>query len=89
MGLYDDEEKILLDDIKHGYDHHDPVDKITIYEKTQIYGILACMSIVEKIIEDSPVCYVAQKVAEAMVTEMTVHATANVVELFVQRFLVL
>lgn len=38
--------------------------------------------VVDHIIEGAPLCYVASKVTEAMVIEITVHAAVNVVELF-------
>ncbi|GFX13575.1 putative DD41D transposase [Trichonephila clavipes] len=40
--------------------------------------------VVDHTIEDSPVCDAAPRVAEVMVSELRVHATANVVEPFVQ-----
>ncbi|GFW83235.1 uncharacterized protein TNCV_2508751 [Trichonephila clavipes] len=45
--------------------------------------------VVDYTIEDAPVCDAASRVAAAVVSELRVHATANVVELFVQTIVVL
>lgn len=37
--------------------------------------------------EGAPVCDVVSRVAEAMITELTGHAAANVIELFTQKLL--
>ncbi|GFV76816.1 hypothetical protein TNCV_4730361 [Trichonephila clavipes] len=42
------------------------------------------MFVVYHTIEETPVCDAALRVAAAMVSDLTVHAAANVVELFVQ-----
>ncbi|GFT93701.1 hypothetical protein TNCV_499781 [Trichonephila clavipes] len=45
--------------------------------------------VVDHTIEDAPVCDAASKVAASMVSELRVHTIANVVELFVQKLVVL
>ncbi|GFV81256.1 hypothetical protein TNCV_4772831 [Trichonephila clavipes] len=45
--------------------------------------------VVNQLIEDAPVCNAASRVTAVMVSELRVHAAANVVELFVQTLVVL
>ncbi|GFT50830.1 hypothetical protein TNCV_321441 [Trichonephila clavipes] len=44
---------------------------------------------VDPIIDDSPVCDSASRVATALVSKLRVHATTNVIELFVKALVVL
>ena len=82
MGQYDDVERMLenarfQDVVKHGYDHHNTVNRIDIYLKTRNYVIPMFRLVVKHTIEDAPVCDVASRVAEAMVDELTVYAAIN------------
>ena len=64
-----------------GY-YYDAVKKIKIRLKTRCYAIPEFRLVVDHTIEDTPVCDVASGVVEAMISLLTVHAAANVVELF-------
>ncbi|GFW28463.1 hypothetical protein TNCV_4641281 [Trichonephila clavipes] len=94
MGQYDDDECKLpmcfrYDAIKHGCDHLDAVNRTWIHLKKEHLTIRAPRFIVDHTIEDAPVCDPASRVAATMVSELRVHAAANVVELFVQTLIVL
>ena len=42
--------------------------------------------VIEHTIEDAPVYDTASRVAKAMITELTIHAAENVIELFMRHF---
>ena len=86
MKKYDDVKCTLA--TTHGCDHHDAVNRIEIRLKRQRHAISAFRSIAEHTTEGAPVCNAELSVAEAMIAELAVHDAANVVELFVQTFVV-
>ncbi|GFS93041.1 hypothetical protein TNCV_532451 [Trichonephila clavipes] len=94
MGQYDDDECTLpisvhCDATEHRCDHHD-ADKKNPDSSEIMTSHHSCIRFVDDpTIEDSPVCGAASRVVAVMVSELRVHAAANVVELFVQTLVVL
>ena len=83
MGQYDDvgctlATCILFDAANHGRDYHNAVNRIEIRLKTLHHAIPASRFVSEHNIKHAPVFDVASKVAEVMVTEMSVQAAASV-----------
>ncbi|GFW66045.1 transposable element Tc3 transposase [Trichonephila clavipes] len=94
MGCFDDHERMLPTCVHHdftiqGCAHLDTVNRIWIHLKKGLLTIPAPRFLVDHTIEDIPLCDAAAGLATSMVTELRVHAAANVVELFVQTFVVL
>ena len=77
---------ILHDIIKLRCDHYDAVNRIEICLKIRRQPILASKFIIVPTIHCAHLCDVASRVAEAMVSKLTVHASTHIVELFVQSF---
>ncbi|GFW05002.1 hypothetical protein TNCV_597961 [Trichonephila clavipes] len=77
------------DAAKHGCDHFDAVNITWIPLKKRRVNICVPRFVVDHTIEDAHVCDLASRVATAMVSELRVHAAANVLDLFVQAFAVL
>ena len=67
---------VLHDEAKYGFDLKDALNRIEIRLKTRHHAILASRFIVERAIENAPVC----DVALAMVAELTVQIAGNVDE---------
>lgn len=65
-------------------DNHYAVNRHGIRIKTRRHVIHASRFAVDHTIDGTSVCDVSSKVAGAMFTELTGHAAANIVELFVQ-----
>ncbi|GFW20688.1 hypothetical protein TNCV_1049111 [Trichonephila clavipes] len=80
---------VQYDTAKHGCDHLDAVSRTWIYLKKCRLAIRAPRLVADQTIEDTPVCDAVPREPAAMVSELRVHATANVVELFVQTLVVL
>ncbi|GFV72198.1 hypothetical protein TNCV_995701 [Trichonephila clavipes] len=88
MGQYNDDECTLLmrvyhDTTKHGCDHLNAANRTCIHLKKRRLAICMPRFVVDHNIENFLVCDAASWVAAAMVSELRVHAAANVVELFV------
>ena len=89
MGMYDNVECTLVtcalhDDVKHGCDQQDAFEKIKNRLKTRHHIFHDSSFVVQHAIKSASVWDVVSKAAEAMVAEITVHTTVNVVDLFVQ-----
>ena len=69
---------------KYARDHYYAVTRILIHQKIRLQIFPAPMFIVEHYIKGILVYDVASSVAEPMVVELTAHAPANFVELFVR-----
>ena len=94
MCQYDDVECtlavcVLHDAAKHECGHHDPVYRTWIRRKRRREAIPASRFVVHDTIGGAPVCDTASRVVDTIVAVLTVHAAANVVELFVQTQVVL
>ena len=77
--------KCILHDItKHGFDHNDVINKIEVHLKTRSHAFPAFRFVVKNTVEDAPVYDVESRIAEDMVAELTVYASVNVVQLFMQ-----
>ena len=74
------------DTSKHECNHHDAVNIIDLRLRTRRHAIPASRFVLEYTIEGAPVCDVASKGTKAVVSELTVHAVANVMELPVNTF---
>ncbi|GFY05376.1 hypothetical protein TNCV_2208211 [Trichonephila clavipes] len=81
------------DAAKHGCDHLDAVNRTWIHLRKRCLAISGSLVpprfVVDYTIKDAPVCDASSKVAVAMVSELRVNTVVNVVELFVQTFVVL
>ncbi|GFV46704.1 hypothetical protein TNCV_3847141 [Trichonephila clavipes] len=80
------------DAAKHECDHLHAVKKTWIHTHAHLKICLAIRAprfVVDHTIEDAPVCDAASWVTTAIVSELSAHASANVVELFVQTLVVL
>ena len=89
IGQYNDIECTLATCVLHnatklGRNHHDATNRIKIQLKTRHHAFLASRFVIELVIEVTAVWDVTLRVAEAMVAESTLHATGNVIELFMQ-----
>ncbi|GFV56261.1 hypothetical protein TNCV_106171 [Trichonephila clavipes] len=71
------------DAVKHGCYYIDAVNRTWIHLKKGRLTIRAPRFVVDHTIDDASECDAASRVAAALVSELRVHATANVVELFV------
>ena len=65
-------------------DYYNAAKKIEIRLETRHHAILELKIVVEHATKDALVSDVSSRVVETMVTELIVHAAANVVELFVK-----
>ena len=84
---------ILLHATKHEYDHYNTVNRIEICLKKWHYVILSPRFVVEHTTESALVCDLESDFSlwflKTMIPEQTTWATANVVELFLQKLVVL
>ena len=80
---------VLRSTAKYEYDHHDSLNKFKIRLHARHLAIPASRFVFEHIIDCPHVCDVANRVAKAIVVELTVHAAANVVELFMHTVVIL
>lgn len=76
MSQYDDVEFtqvmcVLHDAAKHGWDHHYAVNRTEIRLKIQRHMIRASRFVIYHTNENAPVCDLASRVAEAVITELT------------------
>ena len=91
MGPYDDIERmwatcILCDVPKHGCDHHDAANRIEICMKARLFLLLgSSLNTPLKVLNSD----IMSKMAEAMVTELTVRASSNVINQFMKALIVL
>ena len=88
VGQYDDAKCTLAtcnlhDDAKHGFDHHDVVNRIKIF-----HAIPTSKFVIYRNTADTSVCDVVSKLTKAMIAQQVVNAAANIVELFVQTLVV-
>ncbi|GFV84750.1 uncharacterized protein TNCV_4297321 [Trichonephila clavipes] len=75
--------------IKHGCDILIAFNRVCINLKKRRLAICALRFVVYHTFEDAPVCDAASRIVEAIVSELRVHATTNVFELFLQALVVL
>ena len=80
---------LLRDAAKHECDHHDAVNSSEKRLKHDVTPFLRSSSSLITPLKAFFVCDVASKVTEAMIAKLTVHAVANVIELFVKTVVVL
>ncbi|GFV01950.1 hypothetical protein TNCV_4979011 [Trichonephila clavipes] len=77
------------DAAKHGCDHLDVVNRNWIHLKKGCLATRTSRFVVDHIFEDAPICDAASRVTSDKVSELRFHASANVVELFVQTAIIL
>ena len=65
---------------KHGYYHHDAINRIKIRLKTRHTAIPTLKLVVEKAFEGAPMCDVASRIAEDMIAKLIDHSAGNVFE---------
>ncbi|GFU57715.1 hypothetical protein TNCV_3638671 [Trichonephila clavipes] len=95
MGQYDEDKCTLPmcvhhNGAKHGCNHLDAVSRMQIGLQAEWHLIIhAPRFVVNYTIKDALVCGAASMVPSAIVSELRVYTVANIVELFVQTFVVL
>ena len=75
---------VLHDTDKHGWCHHDAVNRINICLKTIRNAIFAFRFVVEYTTKGVPVCDAASSFAVTLVDNLTMHVALDTVQLFVQ-----